>query len=67
MWDPPGPGIETMSPALAHGFFTSEPPGKPFLYIFAYISIALGENVGIIYVSECLPLISSKVLWYHIL
>ena len=23
------PGIETMSPALASGFFTSEPPGKP--------------------------------------
>ena len=23
------PGIEPMSPALAGGFFTSEPPGKP--------------------------------------
>ena len=30
---PPGdlldPGIEPMSPALAGGFFTPEPPGKP--------------------------------------
>ena len=29
MWDLPGPGIEPVSPALAGGFFTSEPPGKP--------------------------------------
>ena len=25
----PNPGIEPMSPALAGGFFTAEPPGKP--------------------------------------
>ena len=29
MWDPPGPGIEPTSPALAGGLFTTEPPGKP--------------------------------------
>ena len=28
MWDLPGPGIEPKSPALASGFFTTEPPGK---------------------------------------
>ena len=27
--DLPNPGIEPMSPALAGGFFTTEPPGKP--------------------------------------
>ena len=27
----PGPGIEPVSPALADGFFTTEPPGKPSL------------------------------------
>ena len=27
--DIPEPGIEPMSPALAGGFFTIEPPGKP--------------------------------------
>ena len=32
MWDPPGPGIEPMSPALAGGFSTTAPPGK-FLMI----------------------------------
>ena len=29
MWDLPGPEIEPMSPVLAGGFFTAEPPGKP--------------------------------------
>ena len=28
-WDPPGPGIETMSPALPGGFFTTGPLMKP--------------------------------------
>ena len=28
-WDLPDPGIEPTSPALAGGFFTSEPSGKP--------------------------------------
>ena len=27
--DPPNPGMEPMSPALAGRFFTTEPPGKP--------------------------------------
>ena len=29
MWDPPGSRIEPMSPALAGGLLTTEPPGKP--------------------------------------
>ena len=29
MWELPGSGIELMSPALAGGFFTTEPPAKP--------------------------------------
>ena len=28
MWDPPGPGIEPVSPALAGGLPTTAPPGK---------------------------------------
>ena len=31
MWDLPGPGVRLESPALAGGFFTTEPPGKPFV------------------------------------
>ena len=34
MWDPPRPGLEPVSPALAGRFATAAPPGKPlFLYI----------------------------------
>ena len=29
----PGPGMESMSPELASGFFTTEPPGTPLLHI----------------------------------
>jgi len=29
MWDLPRSRLEPMSPALAGGFFTSEPPEKP--------------------------------------
>ena len=34
MWDPPGPGLEPVSPALAGGFPTTAPPGKPTHSIF---------------------------------
>ena len=32
MWDLPGPGLEPVSPALAGGFLTTAPPGKPHTY-----------------------------------
>ena len=31
MWDLPNPGTGTVSLALAEGFFTTDPPGKPYL------------------------------------
>ena len=34
--DLPDPGIKPMSPALADGFFTTEPPRKS-LYLFSHI------------------------------
>ena len=34
MWDLPGTGIKPMSPALAGGFSTTAPPGKPQHIIF---------------------------------
>ena len=30
MWDLPGPGLKPVSPALAGGFLTTAPPGKPY-------------------------------------
>ena len=32
MWDPPGPGLKPVSPALAGRFLTTAPPGKPSGY-----------------------------------
>ena len=32
MWDPPRPGLEPVSPALAGRFSTTAPPGKPDLH-----------------------------------
>ena len=34
MWDLPGPGIESVSPALAGGFLTTAPPGKSYFVSF---------------------------------
>ena len=36
MWDIPRPGLEPMSPALAGGFLTTAPPGKPSFIWFIY-------------------------------
>ena len=34
MWDLPGPGLEPVSPALAGGFLTTAPPGRPSFGFF---------------------------------
>ena len=34
MWDPPRPGLEPASPALAGRFSTTAPPGKPHFFFF---------------------------------
>ena len=34
MWDLTGPGLEPVSPALAGGFLTTAPPGKPSPRVF---------------------------------
>ena len=39
MWDPPGPGLEPMSPALAGGFLTTAPPGKPLARVLSSFAL----------------------------
>ena len=34
MWDPPRPGLEPVSPALAGRLSTTAPPGKPLINFF---------------------------------
>ena len=42
MWDLPRPGHEPVSPALAGGFPTTAPPGKPqFYFFYNFILISL--------------------------
>ena len=43
MWDLPGPGLEPVSPALAGGFLTTVPPGKPLSSIFVSTLILLSS------------------------
>ena len=40
MWDPPRPGLEPMSPALAGRLSTTAPPGKPpFFFLNIFIGV----------------------------
>ena len=41
LWDPPRPGIEPVSPALAGGFLTTGPPGK-LAFLFFQLVLGLG-------------------------
>ena len=50
MWDLPGPGLKPVSPALAGGFLTTAPPGKP-LYSFLW--------------SNNIPLYGYTILFIH--
>ena len=36
MWDPPRPGLEPVSPALAGRLSTTAPPGKPCFIFFRF-------------------------------
>ena len=43
-WDLPGSRMEPVSPALAGGFLTTEPPGKPLLRILDQVSVSLAVD-----------------------
>ena len=45
--DLPNPGMEPMSPALAGGFFTTEPPGKPIESLHNTYYLFMGWNLEI--------------------
>ena len=44
--DLPDPGIESVSPALAGRFFTSEPPGKPILKMVSFKRFLINAQEG---------------------
>ena len=43
MWDPPRPGIEPVSPALAGRLSTTAPPGKPPLFFLFYLYLHINN------------------------
>ena len=43
MWDLPRPGLEPVCPALAGGFLTTAPPGRPCFLIFKMPSKAVAK------------------------
>ena len=46
MWDPPRPGIEPVSSALADGFLSTVPPGKSLtLLVFFFFLIFIGASL----------------------
>ena len=45
MWDLPGPGLEPVSPALAGGFLTIAPPGKPKSMFLMEVFLGLNELI----------------------
>ena len=47
MWDLPAPGIKLVSPELASGFFTTEPPGKPKNFLTS-VENAIGILIEIV-------------------
>ena len=54
MWNIPGPGLEPVSPALAGGFLTTVPAGKPQFFFFN-IFIGLCNHCCSLII-ECFPL-----------
>ena len=60
MWNLPGPGLEPMSPALAGGFLTTAPPGKPYAY-FLQLSTSLTPSVNVF---SAIPPIFSILFFY---
>ena len=43
----PRPGFKPMSPALAGGFFTTEPSGKPEVGVFKITFIDISETISL--------------------
>ena len=48
MWDLPGPGTESISPALQGGFLTTGPPGKPYISPFYRDSGHVGSGATLL-------------------
>ena len=60
MWDPPRPGLEPVSPALAGRFSTTAPPGKPHgsllnSFLLKELARDLGHDHSLVPSSPAIP------------
>ena len=63
MWDLPTPGLEPVSPALAGGFLTTAPPGKPVSRVLKYPTIIVFLSVSpFMSVSICFIYVGAPIL-----
>ena len=54
--DLPDPGIESVSPAIASGFFTTEPPGKPKIHTHTDTQMS-GNETGNLRCVTCIQIV----------
>ena len=47
MWDLPGPGLESVSPALAGGFLTPAPPRKSTTYLYIWFDVEINIHFSV--------------------
>ena len=66
MWDPPRPGLEPVSPALAGRFSTTAPPGKPDSGVLARGSESMSFYSAILNQSLSPYFLMSLILWFKI-
>ena len=54
LWDPPEPGVDPMSPALAGGLLPTAPPGKSLVFFFKKLIYLFGYARSLDLVCELL-------------
>ena len=65
--DLPDPGIELVSPALAGGFFTTEPPGKPTVLLYSAFFHLRAFSLNIKYSQAILRYAWNWTIWTKVL
>ena len=67
MWDLPGPGLEPVSPALAGGFLTTAPPGKPYIHVLCFLHLKEKSRLRVQETKMSVHVQATKVLFELIL
>ena len=74
MWNPPRPGLESVSPALAGRLPTTAPPGKPLKFFLRFVSwpkiwlilVSVHECLKKMFIIVILPVYIEKPVLYYL-